>query len=191
MSDQNIVQQAWQAASDKQTQAQADYPELGCLSGCNDCCKHHGSPMTYAQEWDCIADWLAQHPQVYQQARIQYTQLKQTLQVRLAKSEVPTISGALFEAPCPFLQDERCAVYPVRPMTCRAFGNTTLAPHPSSGEQIYTCNPEKDRWEQLLPMLQEPCVLPERTDLFAPLANWGQPRSLLSWLERAMHADTR
>lgn len=191
MSEQNTVQQAWQAASQAQAQAQADYPELGCLSACNDCCKHHGSPMTYAQEWAQMADWLALQPQIYQQARLQYAQLKQSLQARLTQTDPPTISAALFEAPCPFLQAERCAVYPVRPMTCRAFGNSVLAPHVSSGEQVYTCNPEKDRWEQVLPMLQEPCALPEREALFAPLAAWGPPRSLLSWLERAMHADAR
>lgn len=191
MSDSLIVQQAWQAASAAQAQAQADYPELGCLSGCNACCKSHGSPMTYAREWEVMSEWLQSEPLIYEQARVQYRQLKQELRARLAQAETPTMAQALFEAPCPFLQAERCAVYPVRPLTCRAFGNSVLAPQPDSGELVYTCNPEKDRWEKVLPLHGQPCTLPERGRLFAPLSEGAPPRSLLSWLEKALHADAR
>lgn len=29
---------------------------------------------------------------------------------------------------CPYLQDNRCSIYPVRPMSCRLQGNTSLLP---------------------------------------------------------------
>lgn len=185
MSLADLIQTAWQAASQAQSQAQAAYPELACLSGCNACCKQHGSPMTYAPEWDVIADWLCAYPQIYQQAQRNYQALKQRWQLRLLQPEPPSIAEALFDTPCPFLQAERCAIYSVRPLTCRAFGNSQLAARPVSGDDIYTCNPEKDRWEQHLPMSGE--GLPERAELFAPLVAFEPPRSLLSWLEKALY----
>ena len=176
----------WRQADSAQAEAQATYPEMACCSGCNDCCKHHGSPITYASEWEQIQPWLEDRPEVLAGIRQRYAALKQDLRQRLQAPGVPSLAEALFELPCPCIEPgpagERCAIYPVRPLTCRSFGNALLEAAPSSGDAIYTCNPEKSRWERELPMLQE-IRLPLREQLFAALAA-EKPRSLLSFLER-------
>jgi len=180
---QSLVPVLWQAASQAQNLAQSAYPEIRCRTGCNDCCKHHGSPITYQAEWEVIRAWLAERPLIFAQAQQAFTRQKQNWQQQLAADEPPSISQALFEVVCPFLDSERCSIYEVRPLTCRAFGNAVLAWPLSSSEEIYTCNPEKDRWEQVLPM-SENLRLPQRQELFASLEASGAPRSLLSWLEK-------
>ncbi|MEZ0369654.1 MAG: YkgJ family cysteine cluster protein [Candidatus Sericytochromatia bacterium] len=177
----------WRQADRAQAEAQDRYPAMGCCSGCNDCCKHHGSPITYASEWELIQPWLEAHPETLAGIRARYHELKRGLRARLQQPETPSLTEALFELPCPCIeataQGERCAIYPVRPLTCRSFGNTLLAAAPESGDAIYTCNPEKTRWERELPMLGE-IALPLRSSLFATLEADDSHRSLLSYLER-------
>lgn len=175
------LHQLWQQADQAQAQAQHHYPEMRCRSGCNDCCKHHGSPITYAPEWQEIASWLASHPAVEARVRERFQQLKKQLQARMQNLTPPSLSEALFEAPCPFIEQERCQIYAVRPLTCRAFGNTALQQPVRSGEDLYTCNPEKDRWEKALPMHVE---LPLRQHWFETLEQSGPALSLLHFLDR-------
>lgn len=178
----------WRRADAAQAEAQARYPEMRCLSGCNDCCKHHGSPITYVTEWQAIEAWLDSHPEVLAGARSRYLALKQRLQTRLENPEAPALNEALFELPCPFIDGtpagERCSIYPVRPLTCRAFGNTLLTA-PVTRDDLYTCQIEQDRWERDLPMLSE-VNLPLRGPLFEELTD-DRRRSLLSFLERYLH----
>lgn len=177
----------WQQADQAQADAQERYPAMACRTGCNDCCKHHGSPITYGSEWTIIQSWLEAHPEALIGIKQRYHALKKMLQARLHQPEVPTLYEALFEIPCPFIeahdQGERCGIYPVRPLTCRSFGNTLILSPPSTQDEIYTCTPEKERWERDLPMLSE-LDLPLRVTLFAPLEAQGQRRSLISLLEQ-------
>ncbi|PKL76931.1 MAG: hypothetical protein CVV27_07750 [Candidatus Melainabacteria bacterium HGW-Melainabacteria-1] len=177
----------WQAADQAQAEAQERYPAMACRSGCNDCCKHHGSPMTYAREWELIVNWLAERPELLGRIQARFNALKISLQTRLGEPKVPSLSEALFEVPCPCIETvagrELCGIYPVRPLTCRTFGNTLLVSPADSQDAIYTCNPEKARWEQELPMLSE-LALPQRSEFFAQLEQQDQRRSLLSFLER-------
>ncbi len=175
-------QDIWQRANLAQDAAQAAYPELRCRTGCNDCCKNHGSPITYAQEWQVIAAQLDQNSSLKEAVRQRYLSLKQSLRQRLQQPDPPSIAAALFEMPCPFIASEACSIYALRPLTCRAFGNSVLQSPALSGDDIYTCNPEKDRWETVLPMKAEH-PLPLRAELFKEFEQSGPSRSLLSFLE--------
>lgn len=179
-------QEIWQRATIAQDIAQAAYPDLRCRSGCNDCCKNHGSPITYVQEWQVIAEHLDQQADLKAAVQQSYLSLKQSLRQRLQTLQTPSLSAALFDVPCPFIADEACSIYALRPLTCRAFGNSVLQSPPLSGDDIYTCNPEKDRWETDLPMKVE-SPLPLRAELFKELEQSGQSRSLLSFLEGYFH----
>ena len=149
--------------------------------------------MTYAVEWQAIEQHLEAHPQKKAAVRTRYLAIIKELQSRLAL-ENPTLSQALFEVRCPFIAvntaekgdadaplavGEYCSIYDVRPTTCRVFGNTILEQPVRSGEAIYACNPEKDRWEALLPMAVE---LPLRSSFFKDLEATGAPRSLVQFL---------
>lgn len=179
----------WQQAHTAQVEAQGEYPDILCRTGCNDCCKNHGSPITFAAEWDLIQAHLETNPQKKAAVKERYLALKKDLRSRLAL-ENPTISQALFEVRCPFIAvsqckeegeptGEYCSIYEVRPTTCRVFGNTVLAHPVQNGDAIYACNLEKDRWETLLPMAVN---LPLRSTFFEHLEATGKPRSLLYFL---------
>lgn len=147
----------------------------------------------YPLEWQAIQNHLQVHPELLAAATERYHQLKQRLQTRLHDLTPPTITEALFEAACPFIEThgagERCSIYAVRPMTCRAFGNALLESRTISSEQIYTCNPEKDRWEQDLPMLSD-VNLPLRSQFFGELEKSGQRQSLIRFLARDLHESS-
>lgn len=179
------LERAWQAADQAQQQAQSQYPEMGCLTGCADCCQHHGSPLSYASEWATLANWLRKRPEIWAAAVTRYRKLQQQWRRKLQSAQLPGLAEALFEAPCPFLDQGRCSVYPVRPTTCRAFGNTLLQQPASSGDDVYTCNREKDRWETTLPLAGSP-RLGLRAPLFAELEAQGPPRSLLAYLAASL-----
>lgn len=163
---------------------------MACHTGCNDCCKHAGSPITYASEWALIEPWLEAHPEVLEAISARYRALKRSLQARLHQPEVPSLFEALFEVACPCIEPtdagERCSIYPVRPLTCRCFGNSLIKSAPETLDEIYTCTPEKERWEKDLPMLRE-LDLPLRGNLFAALEGQDSHRSLLSYLEHFLH----
>ncbi len=187
------LEELWKKAAAAQQHSYAAHPEIVCRTGCNLCCKGHGSPITYAVEWEPIASFLTQHPEQKAAVKARYLALKSRLKSQM-QQENPTLYQALFDTPCPFITSaendeataegktvtEYCGIYEIRPMTCRVFGNTTLQTPVTSGEAVYACNPEKDRWEETLPMAVD---LPSRDAFFAELAATGAPRSLLSFLE--------
>ncbi|MGV3525691.1 MAG: YkgJ family cysteine cluster protein [Candidatus Sericytochromatia bacterium] len=181
----SLHEQAWRAADQAQQQAQTHYPDMGCLTGCADCCQHHGSPLSYATEWAAIVDWLQTQPTIWTAAVMRYQELQANWRRKLISGQTPSLAEALFEAPCPFLAQGRCSIYPVRPTTCRAFGNTLLQQPASSGDDVYTCNREKDRWETTLPLAGSP-RLALRASLFVGLEKSGAARSLLAYLAASL-----
>lgn len=195
-----FLENLWQAAHTAQVYTQQKYPDILCRTGCNACCKSHGSPMTFAVEWQAIQQHLEAHPEKKAAIRTRYLALRKELHSRLVLED-PTLSQALFEVRCPFIAvntvqesdadeplpvGEYCSIYDVRPTTCRVFGNTVLEQPVQSGEAIYACNPEKDRWETLLPMAVE---LPLRHTFFKDLEATGSPRSLLQFLAAFLDAS--
>lgn len=189
----SLLEDLWQKAHAAQVKTQQSYPDILCRTGCNACCKNHGSPITFEMEWQAIQAHLKAHPKKEVAVKARYLNLRKQLQLQLSL-ENPTISQALFEVSCPFIAvnnavegsekdaqpvSEYCSIYDVRPTTCRVFGNTVLEQPVQSGEAIYACNPEKDRWETLLPMAVE---LPLRSTFFKDLEATGSPKSLLHFL---------
>jgi len=78
---------------------QAQAPFLKCAAGCAQCCKVERAAFTV--EVDAIRRWLKEHPDVRAAARAHPRQTDR----------------------CVFLDaQDRCAVYPVRPMICRTHG---------------------------------------------------------------------
>jgi len=186
----------WEQADVLQAETQARYPDMNCHAGCADCCKFHGSPITYPVEWLQIQAQLDRDSVLKQAVKERFQALQQYLRSRLKAQEKPTLREALFVAPCPFLAENRCEIYALRPLTCRTYGNTRLKEStPSDSVQdFYTCDMEKERWEEMLPMAQEePIHLPARESLFQALEKIDPqaPQTLLVYLERYLrHAKT-
>ena len=95
--------------------------ELACSSGCSYCCYSHISLMP--QEAFNIALYLAQNCNEYEFTR--YTekciQGAASLETKSLKSFVKD-----YFSPCPFLHENRCSIYDVRPIVCRNWISSNL-----------------------------------------------------------------
>lgn len=79
-------------------------PEMQCLPGCTDCCRRFGVPSRTIEEDGRIRTYL-----------------------KAQGRDLMPAQGTT----CPYLSDEGCSIYPVRPLTCRLFGTSpnVLCPH--------------------------------------------------------------
>ncbi len=128
------------------------YPFIPCPSGCNHCCTQSGLPRTSALEWHLIYDYFKALPaetqlrvieRNEQMHRPQYEQfLKEQARIENPKSDLPLPDFGCKE--CPFLVDERCSVYPVRPSICRGFGYFTWRPGGARDSQVFACQMAAD-----------------------------------------------
>jgi Fe-S-cluster containining protein len=76
--------------------------------------------------------------------------------------------------PCPFLEDDRCSIYPVRPLPCALFPEYLVY------EGAFEANAQKDRFRDYL-CLHRPIVLsPQRAAAVAKLKNMWERESLIS-----------
>lgn len=179
----------YQEADQLQDTVHQQNPEMICHAGCSFCCEHHGSPITHLLEWQLIEPLLDADADLQARVKARFLQLKQGLRTQLLSGERVSLREALFETACPFLENRRCGIYAVRPLTCRTFGNTRLYTDSDARnwQEFYTCTMEKERWEKQLKMADAPPVdLPVREALFHTLETLdGQKAStLLAFLER-------
>lgn len=72
-------------------------PEFLCHPGCTECCRNFGVPSRTQIEDQRIREYL----------RAQGRELKQA-------------QGTS----CPYVSDQGCTIYPVRPLTCRLYGSS-------------------------------------------------------------------
>jgi len=93
-------------------------PPLACQEGCAWCC--HKLVGTTAPEVFRIADYL-QNQLVPQELQKIQNQIMQRAEQRKGLREDRWSAARL---PCPLLVDNRCSVYPVRPLTCRGFNSS-------------------------------------------------------------------
>jgi Fe-S-cluster containining protein len=93
-------------------------PPLACREGCAWCC--HRLVGTTAPEVFRIANYLQKHVAPQELERIQ-DQIVQRDEQRKSLREDRWSAARL---PCPLLADNRCSVYPVRPLTCRGFNSS-------------------------------------------------------------------
>jgi len=72
-------------------------PEFQCISGCTECCRNFGVPS---------------------RTRLENERIKKYLQ--WIGAEVGEAQGTT----CPYVTEKGCAIYPVRPLTCRLYGTS-------------------------------------------------------------------
>jgi|UniRef100_A0A7C3SHI3 Fe-S-cluster containining protein len=88
---------------------------LACRPGCDFCCYNQieVTPLEAFAIWDYIGNWSSP-----ERARLQKkVAISAAKKARMTKAEV---ARARRQFPCPFLKDRLCAIYPVRPLLCRA-----------------------------------------------------------------------
>lgn len=115
---------------------------VSCLEGCSHCCSQHIG--AYLQECDAIVYWLYQNPEVMDAFLVNYPGWRAKVgdikrigdlfnQFFANCGERDAQEAYLKEAenygkknvPCPFLKDNRCMIYPVRPLVCATYVTTS------------------------------------------------------------------
>jgi len=102
--------------------AQALPRPLVCRPGCSYCC-YNQVQMTPPEAF-LIAHQVARHLEPEVQARVR-ERLAETRR-RLTGLTIREAARRRRQFPCPLLEEDRCAVYPVRPLACRAMHSFDL-----------------------------------------------------------------
>jgi Fe-S-cluster containining protein len=107
---------------------------LSCREGCGACCRQP-VPITPV-EARAIAGWIAQQPEPHRAelhrrfgqaaARLEESGIAPQLRTPAHRSDSQTMHELglrYFDLgiPCPFLEEERCTIHPIRPLRCREY----------------------------------------------------------------------
>lgn len=138
-----------------------EYPAIPCRAGCSQCCIESGLPRTTALEWTLIYRYLTEVMPVEIRLRVieqnetwHRPQLECLLeeQARIQTPQPQRPVPAFQCSQCPFLLDNLCTIYPVRPAICRAYGYFTWRRGPEQESQVFACRMAADT---LLDSLQQ------------------------------------
>lgn len=130
--------------------------QLSCREGCGACCRQ-AVPITPV-EARILAEWIGHQPQERQAvlrerfrraaARLEETGIAQRVRDSSSTSgrDVMHQLGLDYFAlgvPCPFLEEERCTIHPIRPLRCREYLVVSPAEHCAHPEtkEIVGINP--------------------------------------------------
>jgi Fe-S-cluster containining protein len=124
-------------------------PGMLCKAGCNQCCKTYGSPLVTPLEWEKIRDFLDKADQdLKERIKTDLDKVKAGFK-KVKNDKNRNLKNVINNIQCPFLQNELCSVYEVRPLVCRMFGSFISRPGlpKVSGNSVFACEMEKDRWD--------------------------------------------
>lgn len=104
---------------------QGSLPDFACKQGCNHCC--HLSPAVSSVEWAAILAHVQTLPAAVRRRIVANADLLRGMAwvFDTARRQASHPTGAppiSADAECPFLVDERCSIYAVRPLKCRGYG---------------------------------------------------------------------
>jgi Fe-S-cluster containining protein len=153
----------------------AAYPESLCKAGCSGCCHYPAGLFTASrQEWDVILEHVRNHWSPERIGgfvrRFWDTHGRYLARLRAVEwlMEFPLPVNARREAvplACPFLEDDRCTIYAVRPVYCRCFGQFSFKYWWKREPIVYGCDMQV---EHLEPITRQPgrAKLPSFNPLF-------------------------
>lgn len=85
-------------------------PELKCIEGCTECC---GSTSSLEEEGEYVYPFNRTLWSKIEARNIRKWLKKKGVKERLVKNPLD---------PCPYIENGKCLIYPVRPLMCRLFG---------------------------------------------------------------------
>jgi Fe-S-cluster containining protein len=155
--------------------ARALYPEIPCKAGCSACCHYPVSLYTIAEnEWQPIARyverewprerliafvrrfWETHGPYIWRLKVLNFV-IEIPLPVAPRREAIPLA--------CPFLEEDRCAVYDVRPAQARTFGLFEFKHFFLAKPVLYGCEMAQEQMKPVLALGDRP-KLPSFNPLF-------------------------
>ena len=127
----------------------AAHPSSLCYSGCGRCC-HYPTAFfdIFPQEWALIKEHIEAEWEPERRARwlerFQHEHGPYLYRIRFLEWIMGFTTAILpthqaLPLPCPFMESDRCAIYPVRPLACRTFGHFAAKTTPWSAPHPYAC----------------------------------------------------
>lgn len=174
----------------------AAHPASLCYSGCGRCCHYPtGFFDIFPQEWNLIRRYIETEwePERFQHMlrRFKLEHLPRLWRIKLHEwlmnlplPLLPTRQALPLH--CPFLEKDRCSIYPVRPFPCRTFGHFTAKLTPWNQPHPYACFDQsallRDSManEKLQIMLPDVSTVQLRQYFFVS----GKKRVIASWIAR-------
>lgn len=130
----NSWEKSWQEIEPK---IESQGHPIKCKEGCNDCC--FTRKFCTLSEGLLISDYMQNHfsPERHEHFRLRIESNNSFLS-RLRKDDLCDSESTFYRSggmECPFLEKERCAIYPVRPLDCR----TQIVTSQNNIEQCRQC----------------------------------------------------
>lgn len=147
------------------------FPESLCFAGCGRCCRYPTAFFDlHREEWELIRQHFETHwsPQ-RQQAFIARFWIEHgpwlwvvrffELFLRWQIPVFPTRRSLPLQ--CPFLEDERCSVWEVRPFPCRTYGQFLAHLTRGSEPYLYACDEQRNALEAAVARRSPAVMLPD------------------------------
>lgn len=179
----------------------ATYPESLCQAGCSACCHYPVGLFDIDRaEWDVIRRYLETHWSRGERRAFHARFLERFGPYRLKLwilNVLMTFPLPVTSKPeglplaCPFLVDNRCVVYPARPIVCRTFGLFSVLRSGRRESHLYACEKQAEALSAAMaeqdPLIMPPSVNPIRSVLVRFLKN--QTKLLPMWLWKDFPLD--
>ena len=125
------------------------YPQIPCKPKCNECCKGLISFPVTGLEWKLIKNYMFSSINTDTQSKIfKQAEYFQQQQINFSLNNIMQLYKMINKLTdlehenlvCPFLIDDLCSIYPVRPVVCRFYGYFILkAENPSDEHSVCMC----------------------------------------------------
>lgn len=184
------------AVTDRLAEAvQQAFPESLCRAGCSACCHYPVGLFDIDRaEWEVIrrhlqATWSrAERREFFTRFQERFGPYRLKLRILNALMTFPlpvTSKPEGLPLACPFLVNDRCVVYPVRPIVCRTFGLFSVIRSGRQESHLYACEKQATALNAALsqegPQIMPPSVNPIRLALVRFLKNRAMLLPMWLW----------
>lgn len=129
---------------------------IRCHAGCSECCRFPVALFSITPtEWRPIEQFLDQADPVWREALLRrFMENFRPMVMKLIVTQFMLVLPMRIiwldsNAPeCPFLEDGKCSIYPVRPFYCRTFGLYSVTT--KTRTHIYACHEQEDHLQPQL-----------------------------------------
>lgn len=181
----------------------ATHPSSLCYSGCGRCCHYPtGFFDIFPQEWALIhkyieTEWEPERLQeMLRRFRLEHAPLLwwiKILEGLMGLSITILPKRKALPLHCPFLENDRCSIYPVRPFPCRTFGHFSAKMTPWNQPHPYACADQSSQIresmakEELQVMLPDVSTVQMRQYFFVK----GKKRLIATWIAKTYREPPR